>query len=85
MVKPETITLRSPKGIRTVVHRAGGIESEKLERMANGAWFVSCKVFLRYRLADGRTVTVEKNLRLRGAQEGKKPNPNPFGRNKRKK
>lgn len=68
-----------------VWRRASGIEMKLLERAANGSWFATLNLTLEFNLADGRTVTVNKQVRLRGAQEGKRPHPDPFGWKKKKK
>lgn len=83
MVKPETYTLR-PKRSKDIEHASADVEVMKLERPAHGAWFASVNISLVFQLRDGRRVLVDKKLRLRGAQEGQRPNPNPFGRKKKK-
>lgn len=83
MVESESYDLTSKRLARGLTEKAS-LDLVTLERAAHGGWFATVNVMLEFFLDDGRTVKIEKKLRLRGAQEGKKPNPNPFGRNSRK-
>ena len=90
MVKTESydFTPANPKRVTA----AGDIKNlrtsfpiERLERAAHGAWFLTVFVDVVAELEDGRIVTIKKRVRLKGSQEGKRPNPNPFGRNTKRK
>ena len=83
MVQSESYDLTSKRLARGLTEKTN-FDLITLERATHGGWFVILTATLEFYLDDGRTVKVEKKLRLRGAQEGKKPNPNPFGRNNRK-
>ena len=82
-VKPETFNFERgfAKGGK-VFRTASNTQVKKLERAANGAWFLTVNVALEFDLADGRRVVIDKTVRLRGAQEGKLPHPDPFGHKK---
>lgn len=56
----------------------------RLERAANGTWFVLMEMNVMFELRDGRTIESKKTVRLRCTQEGKRPHPDPFGWKKRK-
>lgn len=84
MVKPESynlITSQLPSGI---VESKTQLLTTKLERAAHGAWFLNAAINAEFTMKDGRTVRITKVVRLKGAQEGKRPNPNPFGRKAKK-
>jgi len=81
MVKPESFEFNGEKLPRGVNATRATFGPVRLERMATGAWYVSAAVQFEAKLEDGRIVKVDQPIRLRGAQHGKLPNPNPFGRN----
>lgn len=85
-VKPETIKFERgfSKGGK-VFRTASNTQVQQLDRAANGAWFLTAKVSLEFDLLDGRKIVFDKVVRVRGAQEGKLPHPDPFGRKKNKK
>ena len=90
MVKPESydFTPSNPKrksAAAQIKTMRTSFPIEKLERASHGAWFLSLIVDVRAEFEDGRIVIINKKVRLKGAQEGKKPNPNPFGRNSKRK
>lgn len=86
MVKPELFKFKNNTPLRSRIVFIGGVNGikvETLERAANGSWFVTLDIPLEFSLLDGRTVKVNKRVRLRGEQEGKRPNPKAFGRKKK--
>lgn len=85
-VKPETIKFERgfSKGGK-VFRTASNTQVQMLERAANGSWFLTARVALEFDLIDGRKVVIDKVVRLRGAQEGKRPHPDPFGHKKMRK
>ena len=90
MVKPELydFTPANPKrksAAEQIKTLRTSFPIERLERAAHGAWFLSLVIDVVAELEDGRIVKINKRVRVKGAQEGSRPNPNPFGRKRKKK
>lgn len=83
MVKPESYDLL--KQPREIVRSKTQIEATALERPAHGGWFLNATINAEFTMRDGRKVLITKVVRLKGAQEGSRPNPNPFGRKRKAK
>lgn len=84
MVKPESYNL--VKGLpAAIVGVREQLLTTKLERAAHGGWFLNATINAEFTMRDGRKVTITKVVRLKGAQEGSRPNPNPFGRKRKAK
>ncbi len=56
-----------------------------LERRQDGKWVATFEVSLTAVLDDTRTIVMRHQVQLRGTQVGRRPHPNPFGRNNKKK
>lgn len=85
-VKPEKINFKGGFAMGGKVFRtARSVHVEHLERVANGAWFATVNISIELDLFDGRKVVIDKTVRLRGSQEGKRPHPDPFGHKKNRK
>jgi hypothetical protein len=82
MVKPESYEFSTRKMPAEIADHSGKVSVSRLERAANGTWSAAIIISLSFDLKDGRKVTVDRQVRLRGAQEGKRPHPNPFGSKK---
>ena len=87
MVNKETFKFKNGFGPAGKIPRViKGIEVEALNRGANGRWTAVLKVAVQFDLADGRVIAIERSVRVQGKQQGKRPNPDPFGwKTKRKK
>lgn len=77
MVKSERYSLIGDLP-RNITRRQTSIDLRQLERATNGAWFVVADLSFNFNLRDGRTVTVNKQVRLRGQQAGTKPHKGGF-------
>ena len=87
MVKPERYKFQTPtKNVALpsippdISRMTTRCRVESLERKSNGSWYAATQIDLRFELKDGRAVVAQHVIRLRGAQEGKRPNPNLFGK-----
>jgi hypothetical protein len=80
MVDKETYKFKNGFGPAGKIPRvAKGVEVVSLNRGANGRWTAVLKVAAEFDMADGRVIAVERNVRIQGKQQGKRPNPDPFG------
>jgi hypothetical protein len=80
MVERESYKFKNGFGPAGKIPRvAKGVEVVALNRGANGRWTAVLKVAVEFSLADGRIVAVERQVRVQGKQQGKRPNPDPFG------
>lgn len=60
------------------------IYPRKLVRAKSGKWTIYCDVSVICDLGDGRTIRFERyNVPFPAQQEGRKPNPDPFGHKKK--
>ena len=84
MVKPESYKLDAGRLPNSIVRSSTQLLTTKLERAAHGAWFLNATINAEFTMKDGRKVIITKVVRLKGAQEGSRPNPNPFGRKRKK-
>lgn len=84
MVKPESYDLAKGPLPNGIIESKTQLLTAKLERAAHGGWFLNATVNAEFSMKDGRKVLISKAVRLKGAQEGSRPNPNPFGRKRKK-
>lgn len=84
MVKPESYNLIKHLSSE-IVESKTQLLTTKLERAAHGAWFLNAAINAEFTLRDGRKVLITKAVRVKGSQEGSRPNPNPFGRKRKAK
>jgi hypothetical protein len=79
MVKPEKYDLRGSRLPKAINHSNLTIAASRLERGKNGSWTVVLDIAAAFELTDGRRVPFQRQVRLKGTQEGFRPNPDPFG------
>jgi hypothetical protein len=87
MVKSESYKFTPfsvPSAPPQVKRYSQGAVIQEMERASNGSWFVVADVSFDVEMVDGRKITVGKRVRLRAAQQGKIPHPDPFGWKKAK-
>ncbi len=81
MVRPEQYDLNGDLP-PNITRRKTSVDLSRLERAANGAWFVIADLSFDFHLRDGRKVSITKQVRLRGQQTGTKPHKGGFKRKK---